>query len=267
MKKTNKILTRALVILLALVLITSSVVSSTFAKYVVRKEATTKVELQKFGLTVTLEGDGTKRTLKQVGDSIELEYTGITLTPGDSQYKDAIRASINGTASVKADLTITVEITCDDTRYTLSKDIFTPLASTLGTTGKVCNPIAFYVGNSTTPVNTAYEFYDVAADSAKNSIKTNIESKLADAIKTKAIAIDGISVSSTGGTVSGTIDANKQIDLDDIGIGFVWASPAGADSENCLDEIATWISSQGDETSKTTFDVKYTISVVQNTTT
>lgn len=265
MKKTNKILTRALVILLALVLITSSVVSSTFAKYVVSKEATTKVELQKFGLTVTLEGTDTETVVSQKGDSVTLSYPDITLIPGDDTYKHAINASVSGKASVDAKLYIAVTITCDDERYTITGQQFTPLNNTLGD-GKVCNPIEFFVGSSLTDaysVNTPYDF--LTTNNNRNVIKTTIENAIGAKIATNANS-EGITASNSGAEVEGTIKAGDEINLENIDIGFVWAEKNNVDDTDCWDEITTWISDRGATTDKTQFTITYTISVEQDTT-
>ena len=57
MRKVNKNITRIVAILLALVMISACVLSSTFAKYVTKKDATATVGFTKFGVTITPGSD------------------------------------------------------------------------------------------------------------------------------------------------------------------------------------------------------------------
>ena len=270
MKKTNKILARALVIILSLVLITSSVVSSTFAKYVVRKSAETTVKLQKFGLTVELDHNNklTEKAETEVkGDSVTYKLNDVTLIPGNTDYLNALTASISGKSSVPATFSISIDITCNDTRFTLSNENFTKL-SEVQDADKVYNPIAFYVqGDTTNPVNAVYS--PLATSTSKNSLETNVENTIANKIKTKVDTVNALtSTSVSGGTISGEITQDVQFSLDNIGIGFMWTDTStNTNIAAYMDEITTWISSSSAMTSTETtqFTISYTISVEQKT--
>ena len=259
MKKTNKILTRALVILLALVLITSSVVSSTFAKYVVTKSASTEVELQKFGLTVNLKGKGTEAKVSQKGDSVTLSYSNITLIPGFDTYKDAIEASVSGKSSVPAKLKIKVEITgANDTYFTISKTNFSTLKDEQC---GVYNPITFYVGGESA---NADDVYEPLSGTAGSIFKNNVENSIAIKMAAKANG------SNAGAEVTRSIAKDEDVttSLSNLNLGFAWLNPPNIAGIDCLDEISTWLSSSSsipqDDTNS--FTITYTISVEQDTT-
>ena len=87
-KRFNKILMMTVAILLCFVLISTSVVSGIFAKYVITRSAGATVSLKKFGITLTATGKtGTgitmaeNTTLNSV--SVDVKVTGISLAPGD----------------------------------------------------------------------------------------------------------------------------------------------------------------------------------------
>ena len=63
MRRANKILMATVAILLCLVLITSSVVSTTLAKFVITKSASTSVGFTKFNMEVKLDVKGHKADL------------------------------------------------------------------------------------------------------------------------------------------------------------------------------------------------------------
>ena len=242
MKKTNKILTRALVILLALVLITSSVVSSTFAKYVVRKEAKTTVGLEAFGLTVTLEGSGVNgETDKKNGESITYKVKNITLTPGDETYKNAIIARISGTPNVAANVTIDVKVEYGGKAFLVPKADF---ASLDADTRFV--PISFTVGgdNATEPYNS------LANTEAADEIKEKIGTKYSDF---------------AGGTTYKIEKSENPIPEKEYKFGFIWEKNVGTDDQQLLyDQIGTYLANQTDD-NKSTVTITYTISVEQAT--
>jgi hypothetical protein len=262
MKKFTKRLTMIVAILLSLVLLTSSIVSTTLAKYVVTKSAEVKATLQTFGLTVTLESNTkegnhilTKDTAKskQTGDSVSIKFTDVILKPGDETYKNAIKASIGGDANVAANVIITVDIECNDEAFTLTSNDFTGFG-----TSKVYNPIEFYVGGS--GINTAGDQYNTGND----VLATQSESDIANAIVTKLPAASTkikdaeAAVNPDGGyVVTGNIDkGTKGVAAENLNLGFVWANAEGDDA----DEISTFISNHQGGAS---FTITYTITVQQ----
>ena len=240
MKKTNKILTRALVILLALVLITSSVVSSTFAKYVVRKEAKTTVGLEAFGLKVELSGSGVNgETDKKNGESITYKVKNITLTPGDETYKNAITARVYGEANVAANVTMDVKVEYGGGEFVVSKNDFSGW-----TANKTYVPIAFTVGDS----KATDSYNSLTADEATTAIKDKIKTVYTDF---------------SGGTYK-IAKGTKNID-ETYNFGFIWEKNVGTGETQLLfDQVGTYLANQ--TTNKSTVTITYTISVEQDTT-
>ena len=241
MKKTNKILTRALVILLALVLITSSVVSSTFAKYVVRKQAAVTVGLEAFGLTVSLTGIdalGEETQTDKKGDSVSISYTGVKLKPGDERFINAVTASVTGEPNVPADVKIDVSVVYGGEQFKVTNDDFEGKAGTYV-------PIVFYVGGKS--VTTAYD--DLTTDEAVTNIKGGLPSGFSN------------------GVYKITKDAQGNFTLPDpVTFGFEWPLNAGnGDNVLLFDQIGTWLARDNNDNASTV-TITYTISVEQDTT-
>lgn len=116
MSKVNKILMATVAILLTLVLISTSVVSSVFARFTIKKQASMVVGLEKFGVSLGLTlsdefveflgGQDAVDDMTTVnGDSISINITNLKMAPGD-QFLDAISFNISGTPNVKVRVVI-----------------------------------------------------------------------------------------------------------------------------------------------------------------
>lgn len=259
MKKFTKRLTMIVAVLLSLVLLTSSVVSTTLAKYVVTKSGEVHVGLQEFGLTVTLKSnvdsssknilvEKTADTVKK-GHTVTMKFMEVTLKPGNETYKNAIQASISGKSTVSADVSIKVEIkNSDDTKFKITSEDF---SSGYDATGKIYNPIEFYVAG--TGCGTANKTHNVGT----NVFKTESEKGILTKMQTKAGANNtGITMNAytSGSEATGTISEGATVNVPNLGLGFVWANASGDDA----DHISTFIGSK-----KPSFDITYTITVVQ----
>jgi hypothetical protein len=252
MKKFSKRLTMIVAILLCLVLITSSAVSTTLAKYVITKTASTKVSFAKFGVTVTLDSaDMTKDTEKLNGDSVEVSYTA-TLKPHATQTK-SIRASVTGTPSV--DSTVTIDVTVEYVgSFNIPAADFTATGADAVTPGDYI-PLGFKVGGSSNYATDG----TYTASPYSNNTAAQTESAIENAI---AGISDKLTYSKTDTTttISGTFTtANGEIGLNDMGIVLNW--PFTYDGVANSDEIGTYLA-----TKSTTPSVKitYKISVVQS---
>ena len=124
MNKTNKILMRAVAILLCLVLISISVVSSVFARYVIAKDTSTTIKLNKFGVSLGLTlsdefveylgGEEVVADMMTVnGDSISINIPNLKMAPGES-YLDAISFNISGTPNVRAKVVIEPKVVFEE---------------------------------------------------------------------------------------------------------------------------------------------------------
>lgn len=109
-KRFNKILMMTVAILLCFVLISTSVVSGIFAKYVITKSAGATVSLKAFGLTLTVAGkSGVTIGNKVNSTSVDVAVSGISLAPGE-KIDDVVTFTIGGKAKVDTNLKITVSV-------------------------------------------------------------------------------------------------------------------------------------------------------------
>ena len=243
MKKTTKRLTMIVAILLTLVLLTSSIVSTTLAKYVVSKDAKTTVGLEAFGLTVDVKANytdaGTAVESNKNGDSVTLTYANLNLKPGDN-IANAIEVAVYGTAKVNVKVSINVTVAYGGDKFVVTKSNF----SSLTTDSKTCVPIAFTVNGAE-----ATSSYNALAESA---VAEEIEKKIsgytyADGVASKTFNIDNVT---------------KQVTLDKatetINFGFKWDK-----GDNLLNnQISTWLANQTG-TNKSTVSLTYTVTVEQ----
>lgn len=128
MKKNNRILLKAVAILLCLVLITTCVVSSTLAKFVIEKEVGVPVKFKNFGVTMRVKGgnsSGTTSTeITQLdAKSVTVTYDALEVYPGYDN-KNLVLFTFDGTLTVPATLKVTVNVELDDEVFYISKDAF-----------------------------------------------------------------------------------------------------------------------------------------------
>ena len=237
MKKFTKRLTMVVAILLSLVLLTSSIVSTTLAKYVVAKSAETTAKLDKFGVTVELNATslGTPDTTTNAGDSVTYVFSNILLHPDDAVK--TISASVYGKPTVDANIIVDVKV-----EFTGSYSIGTAFSNLTNNTTYF--PVEFKVGNATC---SAPYTKDTAATISTN-INTAIENALLEPGK---IAKDGTNIKWT---------ENQEITQEqkkNVSLSFSWPKSYG--NENDLyDEIGTYISKN-----QPTFKITYKIAVEQ----
>ena len=251
MKKFTKRLTMIVAILLSLVLLTSSIVSTTLAKYVVTKSAEVTATLQKFGLEVALSvnsGFSTTET-KKLGDTLEVTINNIKLQPGNDEpkYKNMITASITQSATVAADLIIEVTVEEDDSSN------FNVLATNFKNYEN-CRYLPIGVCVAGTDVITPYTKY-AATDDIGDKIQTAIAAQIKNTVGGASTNVK--SVTQTGGKIEGSIAANQAVSVSNIGIGFYW--PYEYTQVEGSNEIGTWIAKN-----EPTFTITYKITVQQN---
>ena len=130
MKKANKILMKAIAILLCLVLITSSVVSSTLARFAFKKDATNVIKFNKFGVELGLTlsdelieflgGEDVISSYTTVdGDSISIAIPSMKMGPGDD-FTDAIKFSVSGDAGVRCKVIVDVGLVYNKSDFTIN---------------------------------------------------------------------------------------------------------------------------------------------------
>jgi hypothetical protein len=117
MRKVNKILMATISILLCLVLISTSVVSGIFAKYVVTKKGQSIVSLEAFGVTLSVshrtelpDGVTVNTTKNYAQNTVSVEVSNISLAPGES-IDDVVIFQVDGTPNVPmVDFKIDVDV-------------------------------------------------------------------------------------------------------------------------------------------------------------
>ena len=198
MRKANKIIMATVAILLCLVLITTSVASGIFAKFVVTKSGEATITFTKFGVTVTMSASGLNKfdsknkvsaeTFKSTGGVITI--SGLTLAPGD-YYGNAVKFTFSTKPSVTAKIVITPTITFYDANGNVVTDaIYNVPASTIKWTdgeymaAKSYMPIGFtfhYDSSLMVDANYACKPWSNYATSAdlQNAIAEGIEGKIA----------------------------------------------------------------------------------------
>ena len=245
MKKTTKRLTMIVAILLCLVLITSSVVSTTLAKFVISKSSTSTIKLEKFGVEVTFTGLG---NVVKKGDSvIYTTSTNLSMKPGDFK---AIEATIKGKPTVPATITIDVAVSYTDTDYKILKNnAFTDV-----TEDTVYFPIGFKVGGSSgTEVVTPYS--NKSGATISNDIEAQISSRLSALTLTKSNNALTQASWGTGGTETASLNSPV-----DIGLYMYWPKDYNSGkTDPIFDEVGTFLAKNNP-----TFKVIYTISITQN---
>lgn len=237
MKKATKRLMMVVAILLCLVLISTSVVSGVFARFVIEKNATTTVTLNQFGVTVEFTGIGSNPT--KTGDSITYTST-LSMKPGDSK---TITAKISGKPTVSSTITVDTKIEYEDSAFTITgNQDFTDIKE-----DTVYFPIGFKVGNTS-----------VVAPYSNKSAAT-ISSDIENQIQTVLTGFTWSTASGVSTATWGTSTPNYTT-AKDISLNFYWPkNHNGSDTAAIYDEIGTYLSKGGAKT----FKVTYTISVTQ----
>lgn len=134
MKKVNKALMATVAILLSLVLITTSVVSGIFAKFVDTKSAGATISFKKWGVTVTLTPNETQldtvngnhgnqstftATLDSTGTNASYEIKNLKLAPGDTLSKLA-HFTVSGNAEVPLRVNIIIHVNFAESDFTVT---------------------------------------------------------------------------------------------------------------------------------------------------
>ena len=114
MKKVNKIMMATVAILLSLVLISTSLVSGIFAKFVIKKEVGVPIKFKNFGVTMQVKHNGVK--IEESANTVSITYDNLTamnLYPGMAEKGDAIVVAFttaSGGLSFATDLKIRIDV-------------------------------------------------------------------------------------------------------------------------------------------------------------
>ena len=225
-----------------LALLSTSLVSGIFAKYVVTKDASTVVSLKKFGVKLAIQqGDdfaasGATVTAGAISDSSLTATVTVTLVPSTTAYDEIIKFvptidSTVGKASVKTNIKVKAEVVA------LSNNSYN---------SKYYVPAAFYVNGS----KASSEFI---SNTNANTLKTTLGNNINGGIKTALGAGDA----DTNGFYSKQlVDANgTNVSIAKIGFGV---SCPFTSTVTDADAMITQLAEQG-----ATVTIKYTVSLEQ----
>lgn len=243
MKKATKRLMMVVAILLCLVLISTSVVSGVFARFVIQKSASTSVGFTNFGITVDLVTSGlTQKSKVLKGDTVTATYNEITLKPSDD-FSEAFKITIDGTPKVKTLITVDVVIDYDVSKFQIPTGKFDAITSA---TNYI--PVGFKVNNA----------YASATVSSKTQNATPFSSHtdtvMEEIVERTLAAALGLDYSD--GKMTKTIGPDetvKTITKTNIPVGFDW--PADYDGVTNSNEIGTYLSLHNTGMKITTFSI------------
>ena len=130
--KTSKKLMKAVAILLTLVLLTSSIVSTTLARYVVTKSGETDIKFNKFGVELVMtyksdwatDGKTVTITPTQDGNSMSVTISGLRMIPGDD-FPELVRFKfVEGkTPNVPVTVTITQTLSHNHNNFRIESKV------------------------------------------------------------------------------------------------------------------------------------------------
>jgi hypothetical protein len=166
MKKANRIMMATVAVLLSLVLLSTSFLSSVYARYVIKKEVDTVVTMEEFGVSLSISlspelrehiqnvnKDSVKVTLKDSNAIISVEN--LLMHPG-YDFSDAFRFEMDGQATSPVKLSVSMFIGVGKTEYfRIDGDnfVFIPVGLTCGvkqTDGTYDTDYVLEIGNSYT---------------------------------------------------------------------------------------------------------------------
>ena len=112
--RVNRILTMAVLILLSLVLITTSVVSGIFAKYTLTRSIMMTLGFERLGISVEIElsdafKSAGKVTNSDIQDGVQIVIKDFKMKPGDI-FADAFKLTVNGSPIEAAQFVVDVDV-------------------------------------------------------------------------------------------------------------------------------------------------------------
>ncbi len=271
MKKTNKIMMISVSVLLSLVLITSSVVSTTFAKYATSVQASTGARVAKWGAVIEVDLE------EMPAELIPQNYKNmsvITFSTADAplkmqpgtDYSNALKIKISGKSEVALRVAIVIEV--ENTFEAIPQGkvanlnadkYFMPLGFTFAANNVV------KTGNAETCTKVIENTYIanpwVSADS-KNALSNAVEAEMLNSIE-KEMAVDiedsAIEMRFQPNTdiYFGTVNDKT---VNEIVFGFKWDDKYTDNSGLNYDAVGQYIL---DNMANSTFGVNYTIIIEQ----
>lgn len=285
MRKVNQILMATVAILLTLVLISTSVVSSVFARFTITKSAETTVELQKFGVKVTLSNDSRLDAFKKTdlevkkGDSGSVTFSGLTMKPGD-EYPDALKVKFEGKPNVDVKVTVAINVSYIISDFVIpaniingvsSKTYFMPIGLKFGAS---LNGEAKIINNGVDANGKG--IYCTNVEPYHNQGQMNTENNYIDYICGK-ISVEGCN-HTTSSTVANPVDIYQTFDAGDdivfavtnssnkvneLYFGFAWPFEYSNSTypQDTLDKVGAYLAKNS---SNAPISFTYTVTIEQN---
>lgn len=262
MKKNSRIMMKAAAIILCLVLITSSVVSTTLAKYVITKSAETEITFKKYGLQLDVTADSplVKVTDSDVKNGLSVSATyKLAMNPDLATADNALRfVFTKNQPSVSSTVSVSVDVELHE-KMLIESDNFT---STVLSADKAFMPIEFKVcSTDASSKGTASTLDSWSNKTTVEELETHLETEIAKLIKTELGSGYAIDTNATNtvkksvGTSAITFEDGKK----GIGFGFNW--PKSTDTNRSY--LETWLAEQFGA-NDVPITVTYTVSVTQN---
>lgn len=261
--RVNRILTMAVLILLSLVLITTSVVSGIFAKYTLTRSIMMTLGFERLGISVEIElSDAFKSagevTNSDIQDGVQIVIKNFKMKPGDI-FADAFKLTVNGSPIEAAQFVVDVDVAYSNSSFLIPAGNFDSIK-----TPTYYMPIGFIAGTfgnvSEGESVGEYTYNGYAVD----PYSQNPADEIAKGIAEKVANLTNLEYDETQSMASMNCAANIPItfgeNISAIGFGFEW--PETYDTVSNSNEIGTWISNQDPAH---TFDITYTIRVEQGT--
>ena len=267
MKKGNKILMIIVSILLTLVLITTSVLSGTLAKYTTSSSSSDKARVAKWGVVIEADYSAISSvegvTVDTENDEMEISLGNFKMGPGDD-FSNAIKFKIYGEAEVKLMVKIAADVSYNlnsTNNFKVPKDIGGLTAET------TVVPFGFTFGalkaDGTDAVPGGYVAAPCRSGTVEKTIATNVAKKI-DAEYKDASVDYAFKEFEPGDPIvlhpKENENINKNIDINDFYLGFKWPETYkfnGSDAN--YEEVVEWLL----DNKNPTFEIKYIVTIEQ----
>lgn len=278
MRKVNQILMATVAILLTLVLISTSVVSSVFARFTITKSAETTVELQKFGVKVTLSNDSRLDAFKQTdlevkkGDSGSVTFSGLTMKPGD-EYPKALVVKFEGKPTVPVKVTVKFHFEYLLGNFKVPKGV----AGVTADGGKNMMPIGLRFGASNNAVEvikndyagTSIPYRTMTADNTEDSIVNHIQKNIVLSeyyFKTDVSTDTYIcNIYEAGDDILFYTKGTNSKAINELEFGFDWPFEyVDTDGDYDYDIAGTWLAKNRWDPNQYPISFTYTVTIEQN---
>lgn len=251
MHRVNRILMIVISLLLALVLITTCVLSGVYAKYITKKSIGTTITFKKNGVKVDIDVSGELKEVSTVEgeDTINIIISDLYMRPG-YDFADALKMTVNGSPITTSTLEVSVAVAYSGDSFKLTDGAFSNIDA-----GTICMPIGFKVG-------TYNESGTYSSSYVVNPYSQKTDAEIATAIMEKIDELTDLTYSD--GITSKTCAIDQKIVFGEgitaVGLGFDWPKEYGNSTEEVAlnDRLGTWISNQ---IPAHTFDIIITIGI------